>query len=543
MPSKAQGVTHVFEGGWATDIGANADVIVEQDGKVRIPFLTRAENVFYELNGAPHKIGGSQKFYPSGSDPALESGATVTGVYDYWNMAGGNAQQKRVAHVGTKVYDLDAPAEIGSGFTLDAVPHYNTFDDLLIIANDSTDVPYSWDQTTFQILSATAPNFAFSETHKLRLFAAGDDSNPSRLYYTATEDPTDWIGASSGTIDVNPGDGDRITGLASFRGELWIFKGPNKGSIHRLSGSSPLGVNGSGTTVGQDSFALEPFATGIGSVGQNTIFMFGNDLAFVNLDGSFHTLSGTAAFGDMLESSLSRPINNWIRDNVVQSRLAFAQSVVDTQRGYVLTTLTIGSGDTNNEILMLDFRFEQPRWSRWPAENMASIGMMRDGDNRLLPTAFGGGYDGFTWKLNGIKRNINTSTAISARVDTPFLNYGRPFNMKQLSAVGMTLRPAGGATVTFGWKRDTQPEQSFSMPQQLGGARLAPADPVADNFTLDLSTLGGSQSRDVFYDPPEGGEFRRVRYSVSNGELNKDLEVHGIHAEISIGSRSVENGF
>jgi hypothetical protein len=83
MPSQTTiTARHFFGGGWATDFGPTVDVSPDQSGKVLIPFLTDAENCLYELDGAPHKIGGASKVNSS----ALESGAVVTGVYDYWKQ-------------------------------------------------------------------------------------------------------------------------------------------------------------------------------------------------------------------------------------------------------------------------------------------------------------------------------------------------------------------------------------------------------------------------------------------------------------------------
>ena len=58
MPSKMQSVTHTFGGGWATALGESVDVAVDQSGKVQIPFLTIAENVYFDFDGGPLKIGG-----------------------------------------------------------------------------------------------------------------------------------------------------------------------------------------------------------------------------------------------------------------------------------------------------------------------------------------------------------------------------------------------------------------------------------------------------------------------------------------------------
>ena len=65
--------THLIDGGWATDRGVLASAPIEQDGTVRVPFLLKAENVFYELNGAVHKIGGTTKLNSS----AVNGGTTI----------------------------------------------------------------------------------------------------------------------------------------------------------------------------------------------------------------------------------------------------------------------------------------------------------------------------------------------------------------------------------------------------------------------------------------------------------------------------------
>jgi hypothetical protein len=73
----------------------------------------------------------------------------------------------------------------------------------------------------------------------------GRATNPSRLYYSANVDPEDWVGVGSGSIDIDINDGDMITGIASYQDNLFVFKGPNKGSIHRITGSSPTGSDAS----------------------------------------------------------------------------------------------------------------------------------------------------------------------------------------------------------------------------------------------------------------------------------------------------------
>src|SRR3990167_7587514 len=100
MPARATTtIRHFFGSGYATDFGPTSDVSPDAAGKVVIPFLLDAEDCLFELDGAPHKIGGASKVNSS----ALEYGVAVTGVYDYWRQAAaGTPSRRRVCHVGTK---------------------------------------------------------------------------------------------------------------------------------------------------------------------------------------------------------------------------------------------------------------------------------------------------------------------------------------------------------------------------------------------------------------------------------------------------------
>lgn len=528
MPSKTQILRHFFGGGWATDFSETADVSPDSSGKVVIPFLTEAQDCLYELDGGPHMIGGTTKVNSS----AVASGAAVTGVYDYWRQGtAGTPSRRRILHAGTVcLADTDDgtyATTIGSSLTSGAVPSYFTFDDLLIFCNDAqgaSDVPRSWDQTTAQNLAGTPPKFAFGCAHKNRAWAAGAVAQPSRLYYSANTDPEDWTGAGSGAIDIDPQDGDGITGLVSHKNDLWVFKGPNKGSIHRITGSTP---------TGSDGYSRIPFAVGLGACWHNAIFRFGDDIGFVSQYGSVHSLAATANYGDFFEAALSRPINRWIDDHLNRNRLRYITAAVDAFHGFVLITMSIDASSTNNVCLAMDYRGAPNliRWSRIPSYAMGSLGTFVDtsGVRRIL----GGGNDGYVRRLNVADRSIDGTTALSYRVTTPFMSYGNPFMMKTLSAASVGIVPKGSADITFGWTRDNNAQQTQAI-SQGGGVLL-------DDFMLDDDYLAGSRYRDRFAELNEGDEFRYVQFDIMQGVLNEDIELHSFSAMITPNAISTEN--
>src|SRR3990167_4074863 len=153
MASKKLIVRMLFGGGWASDFGPNMNVNPDAAGDLIVPFLTDAENVFYELDGGPHKIGGTTKLNSS----AVASGAEIMGLFDFWRMGtGGTGTQQRVLHAGTVIMADAADgtfANIATGKTDNAVPCYTTFNDKLIISSDvAADTPLSYDGTTASAL-------------------------------------------------------------------------------------------------------------------------------------------------------------------------------------------------------------------------------------------------------------------------------------------------------------------------------------------------------------------------------------------------------
>lgn len=597
-----------FAGGWATDFGPSATVAPQPGGVIPIPFLVDADNCTFELDGGPRKIRGTTTLNAS----AEESGAAIRGITDFWIIGtSGSPTQKRVIHVGTKVKKDDADGtfdDLITGLSTTTIPSYATYDDELVIMSTGGVAPQKWDGTTVGTFGTNTPNGAFGTEHKNRFWMAGDPALPSHLFYSQPIPAgidTDWQdGSTSGFIQIAPDDGDKITGIVSFKDDLWIFKGPYSGSIHRITGSTP-------DVTSADAFARIPFVRGLGAAGHNSIFRFRDDIGFIAPDGTVHSLKATAAFGDFNETALSRPINNFLKDRTDKTRLPFAWAATDDSRECVLITLSIDGSTTNNIILCMDYRFDPVRWSNWPAIAAESLAVIVDQTSNNNPVPFAGGTDGFVRKLEQADRSIDGSTAISYKVTTPFIDYGNPVAMKTLERASVGIQPKGNYTGTFGWTRDDMAQQTMTFDQGGGdvlagavvtgviagfvdaggglvtvaslahgrsaGDRIAiyggsPYDgvhtivtvPTVGTFTitatftsssaatwaystttnffvLGTSQLAGSRFVDRFMVMEEGGEFRSIQYQVTQSGVNQDIELHSIFTEASVGADSSEN--
>src|SRR3990172_5498930 len=524
-----QWVNHRFRGGWATDFGPTL-WSTPQGSNMDIPFLVEAKNLIYELDGGCRTMPGTTAL----NTTTLGASSVVTGIYDYWRQgATGSPTQRIVANVDTRIVAAQLSdgvfSTIKTGLVDGAVPSYETFDDLLIISSDATaDVPMSWDQTTFQNLAGSPPNFSFCKTYKNRVWGAGVAANPSRLYYSVNLDPEDWAGATSGSIDIDPSDGDAIVGLASFRNELWVFKGPYKGSIHRITGSSP------------SDFARTTFIRGITAAYHNSIFNLPNDLGFVSPRGTVHSLVATQNFGDYEQSTLSLPINKRLRETVSTTYYKQWWAVEDQINGRVLIGYTSSGQTRNTRLLAMDYRFiglGEPfsRWSEWTAYGADSLALVVDMGNE--PNVFVGVDDGVGYKTNQATRQHKNS-ALSPVITTPMMTYGTDHMLKNLYSVGIELAPKSAQSFTVSWLRDGNVTQSTTLTQG-GGDVLGPWP--SNVFTLDSSVLGGSRYVTRYAQLEESGEFRAISYSITDTGVNSEIEIHGLLTATQSGGLSTEN--
>lgn len=526
MPARRPNVSLSIDGGWSTDAGPSAPTIARQTAGgivFSVPWLVNGINCVYHLDGWPRKMPGAAA---TNGTPVQESGAniTVTGIFDAWfSGTGAAATQRQIAVGGTQYFSSsDGGATWDSrqtGRESNRIPAVEMFDDLLVLATDSsTDVPQSWDgaAATMSNLAGSPPNFDFMVEHKDRMWAAGVDTNKSRLYYSILGSTVDWTGAGSGSIDIKPDDGDVITGLVSHKDRLYVLKGPNSGSIHYVTGSAP---------TGSDAFALHPFVNGVGCTSHLSIVKTLDDVAWWD-GGGVHSLKATAAFGDFNDAFLSRDIQTYFAENLNHARLNQIQGITFPLGGLMLWTAPLAGTTTNGVVLALDYRFTPPRWGRWSAYAAASLGLVRDSG---VLTPWCGTYAGTTLRMNRRARNV-AGAAYTTQITLPYLSFGDSSYEKTLGSARISFEPQGTAEITLGLTRDGNAQQTFAL-TQAGGDTLGPS---SNQFTLGTSTLAGGRYSHNGVDQVEG-EFRELQIELSQGGLNQDMAPHGLGLEIEPG--------
>lgn len=559
MPhNSAQWITHVVEGGWATDYGKTL-YASPQNGELRIPWLKTCENIKFYSDGSFGPYPGTRLMYDTPllgpqADSGLSETTKIHALYDYVRMGSSTTgTRKRLAMVGTWLYNIDGdPPYIIGEVTGNAysVPHMTTFNDLLIVTSGQT--PKSWDQTTFQSLAGTPPSFHFSTHHAGRHWAAGATANPSRLYYSAVGNPEDWVGAGSGSIDIDPGDGDAIVGILSHKKELWVFKGPHQLSIHRITGTSP------------SDFARTTFIKGVSAAGHSSIFPVGDDFGFWSPRGSCHSLAATDTYGDYQKSYINYPILSWCRNaNNVDSGIYSTawQTITNEAQGVSYTVLNNHQLDNTSErrlkLLAFDWNFRTPE-NPYPRiipltfGYISSVGLTSSvfNDTQLVPT-FGTWHGLIHQELDTAvnipyfrhERDSSTVNTIKFNIETPALTYGPSYQTKSISAVGIDLidntgiykHVYGSVNLSVGGRNS--PSQTVSLGNK-GFIGL-------DSFTLDQDQLGDLGDIGNFTESVTG-ESPSFTYSLSNtstliAETAQNARIKHFGVLLNPSSSSLEN--
>lgn len=511
MPEE-QTFTLSLDGGWNPEAGPMAPTRISGDNLVSVPWLVEAQNLVYSADGWLRKMPGASNV----NTTATGASDNVMGIFDYHrSTASGDPVQRVVVYADTQIYSW-TPGEttltsIATGRVADVMPAFEIMNDVLVLAETSTtDVPATWNQTTFANLGGSPPNFSFHIQHKDRMWAAGVDSNKSRLYYTVLSNQADWTGTGSGSIDISPDDGDVITGLASHKNRLVVFKGPNRGRIIFITGSAP---------TGSDAFAQVPFIRGIPCANHQSIVPYRDDLLWWS-DLGIHSLVATAAFGDFNEAFISAAIQGYFNSQLNHSRFRFVWGQNFVPGGYVLWTVARAGLTDNNAILLWDYRFTPARFALWPAASVASIGIVRDTNRETVP--WYGTYTGRVMRGNRTARNFG-GTAYTIDILFPYLTFGDPTYDKTLEGGRIGVTPKGDTSFTFGWQRDGATQQTESVTQ--GGVPTLGAS--SDQFVLDTSPLGGGRYIDRF-PTTLAGSFKALQIELEQGTVDVDFEPHSL---------------
>lgn len=212
---------------------------------------------------------------------------------------------------------------------------------------NGTDTPQQWDgsaasSSNWTAASGTLPNGKYIAYHNNRIAIAGTSSNPSRLYLSALVDPAgsvdgarNWDTTSNAaiTVDLDPNDGQEITGLGKVGSYLLVFK-PRKIFV----------------ILDTDTGANRVLHNEVGTTAHRTIFETTNGTYFLSTDGTVFVTNGTTV------TDISHDIHPLLM-GIGGNNVQYAAAAYYDQAYY----LSIPQGTNTNELL-LEFDLATNSW-------------------------------------------------------------------------------------------------------------------------------------------------------------------------------------
>ena len=495
----------------------------------QLTHMAAAENIIFEISGAVRKCGGGTRL----NSTAISGTPSILGQFDYWKAGtGGSFTQVYVVTTSdSAVWCEEDPSGASGSFTdrtggvsigAGAIPNFVQAKDTLIIFFSDASTPITYNNTgNAAALGGTPPAGRCGAWHKNRLWIGGTNANPSRLYYSKYGTITTWTGQDTGAIDIDSEDGDRIVGLASHKNSLIVLKGPNKGSIHIISGDSPEGEN---------AFRRDLLVLNVPLQTPNSIVPVGDDIWFMS-DRAIHSIAATARFGDFEQRVVTQYLFKEFRDNINRTRLPNVWGVNYAAKSSAIWTLSTSGSSTNNRILGLSYvnLEEGIKPFIWTLATAMSAGLRINPTTKLRELIFGDNA-GFLNRMDQSDRSMPSSMAYTARITTPAVvisdsdSVGQPKvdQMTTLKRGWLRSQSVGDYNVTLSIARDTDSPESYTFNQGNAGFLL-------DTDLLDTGVLGGFSPRVSAVELL--GECRAATFDITQGGTNQDMNIYELGLE------------
>ena len=365
-------------------------------------------------------------------------------------------------------------------------------EDTLIIEDglDST-APYKWTGSgNAAALGGSPPNAKYVAFYKNMAFLAGNDSNPSTLYFSDIGDIENWSTGLSGNINVETNDGSVITALHVGYDALYIWKGR---TIFRLTGAD------------KDTFELQRLIADKGTMSNLSVQRVGNDFFFMSSQGEIILYDGGVNI-----QKISSKIEGTI-DALAFNRFAYTPAVIYYNDYYINATTVAGS--TNDTVLVFDtFHLA---WTKFDGINANIMFLADDGVGEDMIVFLD--YCGFGYNYpSGTNDN---GTAISASYSTKQFVFPQMTPEKYLKLVKVFTNEKGNYNLNIEVRTDYESTGSAYAISLLGSSS------TWGTATYGSDEWGGQNLIIGRIEPDKGEDFFKLRFY--NNNVDEPFEIKG----------------
>lgn len=358
-----------------------------------------------DLRGATTRNGRAQHGVDNGS------GNAVAGLKAWTRDNGTNFL---IARVGTTFYDVSAAAwaSIGIGGTNNEIFRAAALNDVLAIVVDGL-APQKFSGSTLSSLGGTPPSEAkYAVIHVSKLWLAGDDANPQKKSFSATNNPEDFTAANdAGSITTQDGGGDTIQGLATNRQALLTFY---RNYTDILLGNTVASFK-------EERLIDRGLVSKTGAVSAGEVAFFASDDAIYMVAGSRVSDLTTLKF------------RKTYQDISDKSKISLGV------KGDLLLVVDYGSDNA------YACAYKYGKWAKWTTQGWQ---VMDTANDQTFYAGVDGGSTTQIWKLDS--GSLDGAATITCKWRTPNLGFGWPDAIKNLAAARLHAKPGMGTiTITY----------------------------------------------------------------------------------------------
>ena len=346
--------------------------------------------------------------------------------------------------------------------------------------------------------------------HDRHLVVAGDSNNPNTIYYSHTDEPTNFSGAGAGSIKLD----DKVIGLRAFRADLIIFC---KNSIYKL-----VNINDS------SNIAVVPITKNVGCLDNHSIQEIAGDLVFLSPDG-VRTIAGTARIGDVELGSVSRQILDIIETIAKGIDSFIIDSVVLRQKSqYRLfyTTATQAASDAKGIIGSLTSNgFE---WSE--TKGIQARAVTSGFNSNGVEQTFHGDSNGYVYVHDNGDSFLHSGAEanIRATYKTPNYDFGDFGTRKNMRYVKISVSPEGTAEPILRVRYDYE---DTKVPQPLDYALLSvPLPAIFGSSPFGAGSVFGATNDPMVRQAIQGGGYT-ASFRLRSEDKNPPYAINGMYID------------
>lgn len=369
-------------------------------------------------------------------------------------------------------------------------------DTLIIEDGLNTTAPYKWTGSgNAAALGGSPPNATLVAFHKNMAFAAGNNTNPSTLYFSDVGDIENWTTGLSGNISVETNDGSIIRAIIPGFDALYIWK---DSSIWRLTGAD------------KDTFQTQRMVSDVGCISPKAVSRIGNDFYFTDRQGDIYLYDGAIKL---------KLISTKVQGTISGANFSRWQYVVTEQFGDDYYASFSNTGLTTHSRILLFDSFNTA-WVKFTGFNANAMAVVDDGSGEDM--LIFGDYGGFVYQYPS--GTNDAGTAIDAYYTTKQFRFSEVSVEKDFKLLNIYASQKGNYNLSV------ENRKNFGTTGTVTSISLLGESSLWGTAVYGTDLYGGQNLIIGRIEVNQEGKFFQIKFS--NPNLDEPFEIKGYQAFI-----------